>query len=129
MYDCFTALPWAYIALAAGLIYAAFLIWRMHSGRSAFSVEDMFLGTNGKADLTKVIVAAMAGLSIWVIVVLVSSKMSVDALLPTILGIFVIGRTITTSVSSIWPKTPPTPEGDNAATDKQPDRDEASRTR
>jgi hypothetical protein len=88
--------PWLNAFLILGLVYLVFLIYRMHTGASNFKLDDLFLNdSTRRADLQKIVVAAMAGLSVWVIIHLVNSDKPVETILLGVLGIFVAGRAVT----------------------------------
>lgn len=98
---------WTDVFLMVALGFVLYLFYRLHRKRQyQFSLDDLFVSeATGKADVSKVVIIIMAGLSVWVVVTLVNKDKDVDFLLSTILGIFVAGRT----ANIIWPgpKGPP----------------------
>ena len=105
-------ITWTNVFLTVAFGFLVVLLWRLNNGTSRFGVDDLFLNeVTRRADIYKLIIAVMAGLSVWLIIKLVSIE-KIDAvvtLMPIILGIFVLGRT----AGSIWGKgtvAPPDPE-------------------
>lgn len=94
-------IQWLNVALIAVIFYGAFLLYKLHTGKSRFAIDDLLL-TGGKADNRKFLVLIFAALSVWTIVILVQHDKSVDVLLPVILGIFVGSKVAT----DIWGNKP-----------------------
>ena len=87
-------IPWMNLFLASGFILLAVYLYRIHTGQSKFSFDDLFLDRYDRADLYKVILASMAVLSVWAVVKLLLSDKPIETLLLGVLGIFVGGRAV-----------------------------------
>lgn len=87
-------IKWLNVALIVAILYGAYLLYRLNSSKSKFSIDDLLL-TDGKADNRKLNVLVFAALSVWVIVTEVQHDKPVDVLLPIILGIFVGSKVLT----------------------------------
>ena len=86
--------PWRGLALVLGGLWLVIGLYRMHSGSSKFSVDDLFLDRHERADLYKLVVVVMAGLTVYVVLKLVDGDKPVETLLLGALGIFIGGRAL-----------------------------------
>lgn len=96
--------PWRGLALLAGGVWLAVGLSRMNSGKSKFSVDDLFLDRRDRADLYKLVVIIMAALTVYVVLKLVESDKPVETLLLGALGIFIGGRAISAFAGRDAPK-------------------------
>lgn len=87
--------PWRGLALTMGFGWLGVALYRMHRGKSTFSLEHLVLDHRGRADLYKLVVVVMAALTVYTVLKLLELKQSVETLLLGALGIFVGGRFVT----------------------------------
>lgn len=85
--------PWREILLALGAGWLVLGLYRMHTRKTnSFEIDDLFLDRRGKADLYKVIIVVMAGLSVYAIMRLLDADKPIETVLLGVLAIFVSGR-------------------------------------
>lgn len=85
--------PWREILLALGAGWLIVGLYGMHRRKSnSFEIDDLFLDRRGKADLYKVILVVMAGLSVYAIMRLLDADKPIETILLGVLAIFVSGR-------------------------------------
>lgn len=85
--------PWREILLTLCAGWLVLGLYRMHLRDSnSFEIDDLFLDRNGKADLYKVIIVVMAGLSVYAIMRLLDADKPIETVLLGVLAIFVSGR-------------------------------------
>ncbi len=100
-----SAFSWSNIFLTVAFIFAIYLLYRLNRTDARFDITDLFIDqSTGKASGNQLIVLAMAVLSGWVVVTLTSRDKPVETILLGVLGIFVVGKAVT----SIFGK--PTPD-------------------
>jgi hypothetical protein len=88
-------LSWTNVLILCAFAFFGWRLYKMQTGTSRFDIDDLFLDhRTNRADLSKLVIAVFAALSIWAIVTLMNrDKVSeVVTLLPIVLGIFVVGR-------------------------------------
>jgi len=96
----FAAIPWMEIMLVLAGAWLVIGLYKLHLKRSnQFELDDLFLDRNGKADLYKVIVLVMAGLSVYTVLKLLEHDKPVETLLLGVLAIFVGGRAFNAAFS------------------------------
>ncbi len=102
-------IQWLNVLLIFCVLYAGFLLYRIHRSDNQFSLIDLLLTDQKKADPRKLMVLVFGALSVWTIVTFVNKDKDapVTTLLPIMLGIFVGAKVAT----DIWGKTPPPDEG------------------
>jgi hypothetical protein len=103
-------IQWLNVLLIVVVLYAGFLLYRIHTTpANDFSLIDLLLNEQKKADPRKLMVLVFGALSVWTIVTFVNHDKDapVTTLLPIMLGIFVGAKVAT----DIWGKNPPPDDG------------------
>ena len=99
-----------YVILGLAIAGALYLLWRFHVGDSSYDFADLLLDhTTGKASLDKHILAAMAVLAAWVVVIRTWQGKDVDTLLLGVLAVFVVQRGATKLIDTMGTKQGGTP--------------------
>jgi hypothetical protein len=89
----YAAVPWTELALTVAGLWLVTQLYRMHMDKeNRFVLGDMIVDKRGRADLYKLILIVMAGLSIYTVLKLLEGDKPVETLLLGVLAIFVGGR-------------------------------------
>lgn len=105
------SLTWINALFLFGVIYAVFLLRRMHSDPdNTYDIRDVLLDhRTNRASVDSHILVGMAVLAGWSIVSMVIAGKEVENLLLGVLGIFIVGREAKRGINA-W-KPPPPAEG------------------
>jgi hypothetical protein len=94
--EVWNEVPWVEVGLAVAGLWLMTQLYRMHRDEeNRFLLSDMVMSPKGRADLYKLIVIVMAGLSVFTVLKLLEAEKPVETLLLGVLGIFVGGRAFT----------------------------------